>query len=84
MSNREGFGNTPPAGDGVHAGAVAFGVNPPNHAMIVERQSAQTRNFAGEQMGLIEAAFLFTFRMQRDRDDQVGAVEGFSLLQLKS
>jgi len=55
-------------------------MNAPDDAMFIEGHTSKTREFAREQQSLIETAFTFAFRVQRDRNDQVGAIERFGLL----
>lgn len=83
MAHGKGFGNTLAAGDGIHAGAMALGVNMSDEAVLVERQITQACEFAREQRGLIEAALTLAFRMQRNGDDQVSGVERLAALELK-
>src|SRR5258708_3263997 len=83
MADCKGFGDTLAAGLRIHPGAMAFGVNAADDAVFVEAQNTQAREFASEQQSLVEAAGAFPFRMQGNRDDQVGAIERFALLRLK-
>src|SRR6266403_3448834 len=43
----------------------------------------KVRQLTRQQGGLIETSFTFAFRVERHRDDQVGAVERLAPLQLK-
>src|SRR6266850_539576 len=80
MADGEGFRDTLAAGLRVHAGAMAFGMNAADDAVFVEGQTTQVCEFTREQQSLIETAFTFAFGVQRNRDDQVGAIQRFTLL----
>src|SRR5258708_31527564 len=83
MADGEGFSDTLTAGLLIHTRAMAFSMNAPHDAVFVDRYKTKTREFACEQQSLIKTTFTFAFRMQRNGDDQVGAIKRFSLLGIK-
>jgi hypothetical protein len=56
VANSENVGHTLATSARVHAGAMTLGMDPPHHAMFVEWQVAQAREFAREQNCLVEAS----------------------------
>jgi hypothetical protein len=80
MADYEGISDTLAPGLCVHAGAVARGMSAPNDAVFVQWQATKASEFASEQQGLVEATLSFAFRVQRDGNDQVGALERLALL----
>src|SRR5438552_2453983 len=80
MTDGEGSRDALAAGLSVHAGAMAFGMNATDDAVFVKGQTTQAREFPSEQQSLIETALTFAFNVQRNGDDQVGAIERFALL----
>ena len=80
MADGEGIGDTLAARLRVHAGAVARGMSAPNDAVFVQWPATKASEFASEQQSLVEATLSFAFRVQRDGNDQVGALERLALL----
>jgi len=83
MTDCEGLSDTLAARLRVHARAMAFRMNAADDAVLVKRQATQVGEFASKQQSLVEAAFTFAFRVQRNGDDQVGAIERVALLRRK-
>src|SRR5260221_6331201 len=83
MTDCQGICDTLAAHLRIHAGSMAFRMNAADDAVLVKRQATQASEFASKQQSLVEAAFTFAFRMQRNGDDQVGAIERLALLRRK-
>src|SRR5258706_4496533 len=83
MTDCEGLCDTLAARLRIHARAMTFRMNAADDAVLVKRQATQASEFASKQQSLIEAAFTLAFRMQRNGDDQVGAIERVALLRRK-
>jgi hypothetical protein len=80
MPDGEGIGDTLAAGLCIHAGAVTRGISAPDDAVFVEWQATKASELTSEQQSLVEATLSFAFRVQRDGNDQVGALERLALL----
>jgi hypothetical protein len=80
MADYEGISDTLAPGLCVHAGAVAQSMSAPNDAVFVQWQATKASELASEQQSLVEATLSFAFRVQRDGNDQVGALERLALL----
>src|SRR6266404_8198948 len=83
MTDCEGICDTLAAGLCVHAGPMTFGMDTSDDAVLVKRRATQASEFASKHQSLVEAAFTFAFRMQRNGDDQVGAIDRVALLRRK-
>ncbi len=80
IAHAEGFRHRLPAPFGVHAGAMPFGMNSPNKAYLIKRQSHGAGQLASYYSSLIETSRLFTIGMKRDRNDSRCFVQWWALL----